>query len=60
MMDNISGTEDAYGVYNPMNSTISLNTSHLGEGDARTNVAGHERLHSFQTESKMNRSYQRL
>jgi hypothetical protein len=55
MMDNISGTEDAYGVYNPMNSTISLNTSNLGEGDARTNVAGHERLHSFQTESKMNR-----
>lgn len=55
MMDNSIGTENAYGVYNPTNSTMSLNTRALGEGDAKTNVAGHERLHSFQTEARIKR-----
>lgn len=55
MMDNIAGSEDAYGVYNPASSTMSLNTNALREGDGKISVAGHERLHSFQTESKMNR-----
>jgi hypothetical protein len=55
MMDNIAGGEDAYGVYNPANSTMSLNTNAFRDGDGKISVAGHERLHSFQTESKMNR-----
>lgn len=55
MMDDSIGTENAYGVYNPTNSTMSLNTRSLGEGDAKTNVAGHERLHSFQTEARIKR-----
>ena len=55
MMDNIAGAEDAYGVYNPASSTMSLNTNTLRDGDDKISVAGHERLHSFQTESKMNR-----
>lgn len=55
MMDDSIGTENAYGVYNPANSTMSLNTRSLGEGDAKTSVAGHERLHSFQTEARIKR-----